>query len=82
MTAPSSPDQPWPVRTVARKVADWIGRLGEVWVEGQVAQLSRRGSATVFLTLRDTAADLSVPVTCPATSPTGPVRHWPRAPGC
>lgn len=65
MTAPSSPDQPWPVRTVARKVAEWIGRLGEVWVEGQVAQLSRRGAATVFLTLRDTAADLSVPVTCP-----------------
>ncbi|MCW2583005.1 MAG: xseA [Klenkia sp.] len=64
MTAPSSPEQPWPVRTVARKVADWIGRLGEVWVEGQVAQLSRRGSATVFLTLRDGAADLSVPVTC------------------
>ncbi len=64
MTAPSSPEQPWPVRTVARKVAEWIGRLGEVWVEGQVAQLSRRGSATVFLTLRDAAADLSVPVTC------------------
>jgi exodeoxyribonuclease VII large subunit len=53
------------VRTVARKVAEWIGRLGEVWVEGQIAQLSRRGgAATVFLTLRDPAADLSVPVTC------------------
>ena len=53
------------MRTVARKIADWIGRLGEVWVEGQVAQLSRRGgAATVFLTLRDPAADLSVPVTC------------------
>ena len=52
------------MRTVARKVAEWIGRLGEVWVEGQIAQLSRRGSATVFLTLRDPAADLSVPVTC------------------
>ena len=65
MTAPSSPEAPWPVRTVARKVAEWIGRLGEVWVEGQVAQLSRRGgAATVFLTLRDPAADLSVPVTC------------------
>ena len=50
MTAPSSPEAPWPVRTVARKIADWIGRLGEVWVEGQVAQLSRRGgAATVFL---------------------------------
>ena len=33
------------MRTVARKIADWIGRLGEVWVEGQVAQLSRRGGA-------------------------------------
>jgi exodeoxyribonuclease VII large subunit len=65
VTSPSSPESPWPVRTVARKVADWIGRLGEVWVEGQVAQLSRRGgAATVFLTLRDPAADLSVPVTC------------------
>ena len=64
MTAPSTPDAPWPVRTVARKVAEWIGRLGEVWVEGQVTQVSRRGAATVFLTLRDPAADLSVPVTC------------------
>ncbi|NYJ06371.1 exodeoxyribonuclease VII large subunit [Petropleomorpha daqingensis] len=65
MTAPSSAEAPWPVRTVARKVAEWIGRLGEVWVEGQVAQLSRRGvSSTVFLTLRDPAADLSIPVTC------------------
>jgi exodeoxyribonuclease VII large subunit len=64
MTSPSSPEAPWPVRTVARRVAEWIGRLGEVWVEGQVAQLSRRGAGTVFLTLRDAAADLSVPVTC------------------
>src|SRR3954470_7734409 len=65
MTAPSSPEAPWPVRTVARKVAEWIGRLGEVWVEGQGAPLSRRGgAATVFLPLRDPAADLSVPVTC------------------
>src|SRR4051812_5907828 len=65
MTAPSAPEAPWPVRTVARKIADWISRLGEVWVEGQVAQLSRRGgAATVFLTLRDPAADMSVPVTC------------------
>jgi len=65
VTAPSSPEAPWPVRTVARKIAEYIGRLGEVWVEGQVAQLSRRGAAaTVFLTLRDPVADLSVPVTC------------------
>ena len=36
-----------------------------MWVEGQVAQLSRRqGMNTVFLTLRDPVADVSVPVTC------------------
>ncbi|RPH35805.1 MAG: exodeoxyribonuclease VII large subunit, partial [Chloroflexi bacterium] len=39
---------------------------GAVWVEGQVAQLTRRpGTQTAFLTLRDPAADLSLQVTCP-----------------
>lgn len=65
MTAPSTAERPWPVRTVSRKLTEWIGRLGEVWVEGQVAQISRRaGAATVFLVLRDPAADMSLPVTC------------------
>jgi len=61
----STPDEPWPVRVVSQKIAGWIARLGDVWVEGQVAQLSRRpGTNTVFLTLRDPAADISLPVTC------------------
>jgi len=65
MTAPSTAEHPWPVRTVSRKLTEWIGRLGEVWVEGQVAQISRRaGAATVFLVLRDPAADMSLSVTC------------------
>ncbi len=65
MTNPTSPEAPWPVRTVALKIAEWVARLGEVWVEGQVAQLSRRpGAATAFLVLRDPAADLSLTVTC------------------
>ncbi|MGI8626238.1 MAG: exodeoxyribonuclease VII large subunit [Geodermatophilaceae bacterium] len=65
MTAPSTAEHPWPVRTVSRKLTEWIGRLGEVWVEGQVAQISRRaGAATVFLILRDPAADMSLSVTC------------------
>jgi exodeoxyribonuclease VII large subunit len=59
-------ENPWPVRTVARKVADWIHRLGAVWVEGQVTQISARpGTQTAFLTLRDPAADMSMTVTCP-----------------
>jgi exodeoxyribonuclease VII large subunit len=62
----TSPEKPWPVRTVARKVADWINRLGDVWVEGQVTQISNRpGTGTAFITLRDPAADVSMTVTCP-----------------
>jgi exodeoxyribonuclease VII large subunit len=50
---------------VSQLVARWIDRLGSIWVEGQVAQLTRRpGTNTAFLTLRDTAADLSISVTC------------------
>lgn len=63
MSEPSSAEAPWPVRTVSRKLTEWISRLGEVWVEGQVAQLSLR-AGTAFLVLRDTAADMSLNVTC------------------
>lgn len=59
-------ESPWPVRTVARKIADWIHKLGAVWVEGQVTQISaRQGTRTAFVTLRDPSADISMTVTCP-----------------
>jgi len=64
--APSTPEQPWPVRTVARKINDWINRLGAVWVEGQITQVSARpGTATAFLTLRDPSVDMSMSLTSP-----------------
>ena len=64
MALETSPETPAPVRTIASAIADWVGRLGAVWVEGQVAQLNRRqGMATVFLTLRDSVADISITVT-------------------
>ena len=59
----NSAEQPLPVRTVARSISDWIARLGRVWVEGQVTQVSRR-PGTVYLTLRDPVADMSLSVTC------------------
>ena len=47
-------------------VKDWIEKLGTVWVEGQIAQLSLRpNTSTAFITLRDPAADMSLSVTCP-----------------
>ncbi len=65
MPAPSTPEAPFPVRTVARMIGDWIGKLGRVWVEGQITELSRRpGSATVFLVLRDPVANVSLRMTC------------------
>ena len=59
----TSEQEPVPVRTVMRLVGEWIGRLGKVWVEGQIAELTRRGG-TVFLTLRDPVAAVSVRVIC------------------
>jgi exodeoxyribonuclease VII large subunit len=68
MALDTSPEQPAPVRQIANAISGWIDRLGSVWVEGQVAQLSKRpGLNTVFLTLRDSVADISVPVTCSRT---------------
>ncbi|AYM41233.1 exodeoxyribonuclease VII large subunit [Mycobacteroides chelonae] len=62
----TSPENPWPVRAVATRVAKWIDRLGQVWVEGQLTQIDvRPGSKTVFMVLRDPAADMSLTVTCP-----------------
>lgn len=60
----SSAAAPLSVRVVSQAIGGWIGRLGRVWIEGQLAQVSRRpGAATVFLTLRDTVADMSLSVT-------------------
>ena len=73
MALESSAEEPVPVRRVSQLMAQWIGRLGFVWVEGQVAQLSRRpGQRTAFLTLRDTSADMSLTVTCSVVLLDGP----------
>ncbi|GAB3219463.1 exodeoxyribonuclease VII large subunit [Glycomyces halotolerans] len=56
-----SADNPWPLRVVSKKIGDWVARLGEVWTEGQITEINRRGR-TVYLTLRDTAAEVSMRV--------------------
>ena len=68
MALETSAQSPAPVRQIANAIAGWVDRLGAVWVEGQIAQVSRRpGVNTVFMTLRDAVADISVPVTCSRT---------------
>ncbi|WTW95285.1 exodeoxyribonuclease VII large subunit [Streptomycetaceae bacterium NBC_01309] len=65
MALTTSAESPIPVSEISRLIGGWIDRLGSVWVEGQITQLSRRpGAGVVFLTLRDPSADVSVSVTC------------------
>ncbi|MBC7303469.1 MAG: exodeoxyribonuclease VII large subunit [Nocardia sp.] len=63
--AANSAEQPYPVRSVAVKVAQWIERLGSIWVEGQLTQINARpGTRTAFLVLRDASVDMSLSLTC------------------
>ncbi|ODA74622.1 Exodeoxyribonuclease 7 large subunit [Streptomyces sp. AVP053U2] len=65
MAVNTSAEAPIPVGEVSRLIGGWIDRLGAVWVEGQITQLSRRpGAGVVFMTLRDASYDISVGVTC------------------
>jgi exodeoxyribonuclease VII large subunit len=66
MPLQTTAESPVPVRTVLRLAGDWVGRLGRIWVEGQIAELTRRGG-TAFLTLRDPVAAVSVRVICART---------------
>ncbi|GGL86900.1 exodeoxyribonuclease VII large subunit [Nakamurella endophytica] len=63
--ADTSRENPWPVRALAQRMAQYVDRAPAAWIEGQIAQLGRSSAAaTVFLTLRDAAADISLQVTC------------------
>ncbi|GHA72260.1 exodeoxyribonuclease VII large subunit [Streptomyces termitum] len=65
MALTTSAEAPLPVGEVSRMIGGWIDRLGAIWVEGQITQLSRRpGAGVVFLTLRDPSHDVSLSVTC------------------
>jgi exodeoxyribonuclease VII large subunit len=65
MALETSPESPAPVRQIVGAIVGWVDRLGAVWVEGQVTQISRRGGmSTVFMVLRDKLADVSMTVTC------------------
>lgn len=60
----TSAEQPWPVRLLSSKIADYVSRMPTVWVEGQIVDLNaHNSSATAWVTLRDTDVDMSITVT-------------------
>ncbi|KRB47893.1 exodeoxyribonuclease VII large subunit [Terrabacter sp. Root181] len=62
--ADTTAEQPWPVRVLSLKISDYVDRMSQLWVEGQVVQFNPRGG-TAFLTLRDPDVDMSLSVSVP-----------------
>ena len=62
--ADTTAEQPWPVRVLSLKISDYVDRMAQLWVEGQVVQFSPRGTMG-YLTLRDPEVDMSLSVSVP-----------------
>ncbi|MET0820736.1 MAG: exodeoxyribonuclease VII large subunit [Aeromicrobium sp.] len=63
MALDTSADSPAPLRQISQLLDGYIGRLGSVWVEAEIAQLTRR-QGICFLTLRDLSAKISIDAKC------------------
>lgn len=63
-TAAGAPtaEHPWPISELGEKLHDYIGRLGQVWVEGEVTQWQRRATA-IYGKLKDLRTDATISVT-------------------
>jgi exodeoxyribonuclease VII large subunit len=53
------PESPLAVHSVSTMIGDYIGRLGTIWIEGQLAEVNPRKGLT-YLSLRDTDRDVSL----------------------
>ena len=63
MALQTSADSPAPLRQVSQLIEGYVGRLGAIWVEGQITEVNRR-PGVCFLTVRDLLATVSISVTC------------------
>lgn len=62
----TSRENPWPVRALAQRMVEYVGKAPAAWIEGQIAQLNLRpGGTTAYLTLRDAAVEMSLQLSCP-----------------
>nr|MBA2293494.1 exodeoxyribonuclease VII large subunit [Actinomycetota bacterium] len=54
----------YPVAAFNRRLATYVGRVRDVWVEGEVSELRTNAAwANVFLTLKDSGSGACLPVT-------------------
>lgn len=62
----TSEEHPAPVRVISEAIGQYIGRLGPVWVEGEIAELTARpGTVMAFMRLKDPSVDMSISVSIP-----------------
>lgn len=63
MALETSPESPAPLRVISQAIGGYISKMGTVWVEGEIAQMTRRPGMS-FLTLRDLEAKISISLKC------------------
>lgn len=57
-------ENPWPLALLSKNIKQYVDRMSNVWIEGQVVQLNERPAGKMsFLTIRDLNADVSAQVT-------------------
>lgn len=82
MSLQTSPEKPESLYSINDKIAKWIGRLGEVWVEGQITQINARtGANQAYIGLRDLERNASAQVVTSQsvlTAVNGPVNEGDR----
>jgi len=57
----SQENSPWQVSQLSKSVKDWIEKLGQVWVEGELQSFSQRSSG-LFASLRDLDVEAAVEI--------------------
>lgn len=61
LAAETTADRPWPLRLLSKKIAEYVGRMSPMWVEGEVLQFTPRNMSRVqFFTLRDLDEQMSI----------------------
>lgn len=56
---PTSPDRPWRVAELAEIMGGYIGKLGSVWIEGEITQWGSSGG-NVYGKLKDVEDDITI----------------------
>ena len=61
----NSAEEPIPVRVISEAIGDYISKLGAVWIEGELSEVTvRPGAPMVFMRLRDASVDMSLSIMC------------------